>query len=517
MPFGRAVSSGPDFGPSREPGNALIVGLLAGFVIVWTACLSIGNAPFPILHDMSEAYVWGREFQLGYNQHPPFWAWVCGAWFLALPRAGWAFAALGALNAAIGLGGAWLLIGDFARGAKRWAAFALLLLTPFYTFDCYKFDANTIFLSIWPWTLHFFYSSLRDRRPGAAIGFGVCIGLALMSKYYALILLATCGLGAIQTPFFAKYIRSAAPWLSASIAAAICAPHVFWLLTHEAPPLRYLALVSGRGFGQIVGAAAATGLSSVVSVLPVLAIVAWFARGASPEGRGAADPNLPLIATFALAPLALTLIAGLGLRTRLTPEMPIGTFSLVPLMIIEALGSRGLDRLSWAAGRLAAGLLLVLLAASPFIMFGRLWLWDHSDTVAPHQEIAVEATKLWREKTGMPLSYVAGHGYEDAVVFYSPDRAHGFFDFDLSRNLWVTPDRLAEYGLMTVCLKDDAACLASTAKYLTPRASQTEIAVAHEFWRHVAKTYAFIVTVVPPLGCDRDPNQPGGACGAMVR
>ena len=136
MPLGRAVSSGRDFGPSGEPGNALIVGLLAGFVVVWTAYLSIGHAPFPILHDMSEAYVWGREFQLGYNQHPPFWAWVCGAWFLALPRAGWAFAALGALNAAIGLGGAWLLIGDFARGAKRWAAFALLLLTPFYTFGC---------------------------------------------------------------------------------------------------------------------------------------------------------------------------------------------------------------------------------------------------------------------------------------------------------------------------------------------------------------------------------------------
>ena len=86
MPFGRAVSSGPDFGPSGEPGNALIVGLLAGFVVVWTAYLSIGHAPFPILHDMSEAYVWGREFQLGYNQHPPFWAWVCGAWFLALPQ-----------------------------------------------------------------------------------------------------------------------------------------------------------------------------------------------------------------------------------------------------------------------------------------------------------------------------------------------------------------------------------------------------------------------------------------------
>ena len=123
----------------------------------------------------------------------------------------------------------------FASGAKRWAAFTLLLLTPFYTFGCYKYDANTIFLSIWPWTLYFCLVSLRDRRRGPAIGFGVCLGLAFLSKYYAAILLATCALGAVATPFRRAYVRSASPWISALVATAIVAPHVVWLLTHEAP------------------------------------------------------------------------------------------------------------------------------------------------------------------------------------------------------------------------------------------------------------------------------------------
>jgi hypothetical protein len=486
---------GPDFGARREPGTALIVGLLVAFFFAWTAYLAVVNAPFPILHDMSEAYVWGREFQLGYNQHPPFWAWVCGAWFLVFPRTGWAFAALGALNATIGLGGAWLLIGDFARGPKRWAAFTLLLLTPFYTFGCYKYDANTVFLSIWPWTLHFFYLSLKERGPGAAIGFGVCAGLALMSKYYALILLATCGLGALATPCLAKYARSTSPWISAGIAAAISAPHVAWLLTHDAPPLRYLAHVSGRDFRAIVGDAATTFLWSMISLLPALAIIARFARGAARRERGA---DLPVIAIFAWAPLALTLIAGLALRTKLTPEMPIGTFPLAPLFFIEALGARGLDGLSRTSARLAVGLPLALLIGSPFIMLARAWLWGHADDVAPQQEIAIAATKLWRERTGTPLSYVAGHGYEDAVAFYSPDRAHAFYDFDFSKNLWVTPERLAERGLMTVCLRRDSACLAATAAFLTPASSQSEITVAHRFGRHLANSRAFIVTIIPP-------------------
>jgi hypothetical protein len=61
---------------------------------------------------MAEAYVWGREFQLGYFQHPPFWAWIAGLWFEVFPRADLAFTLLATLNAGLGLYGSWLLIGD---------------------------------------------------------------------------------------------------------------------------------------------------------------------------------------------------------------------------------------------------------------------------------------------------------------------------------------------------------------------------------------------------------------------
>ena len=53
-----------------------------------------------------------------------------------------------------------MLIGRFADGEKRMAATALLLLTPFYTFLSYKYNANSIFLSIWPWTRYFFVRSI---------------------------------------------------------------------------------------------------------------------------------------------------------------------------------------------------------------------------------------------------------------------------------------------------------------------------------------------------------------------
>jgi hypothetical protein len=509
-----------DFGANGGPRRSAMLLLLSAFAVIWASYLSIANAPFAILHDMSEAYVWGREFQLGYNQHPPFWAWICGAWFLAFPRTTWAFAILGVLNATIGLAGSWMLIGDFAAGPKRWAAFVLLLLTPFYTFGCFKYDANTIFLSIWPWTLHFFYRSLQQRQTIPALLLGLCAGLALMSKYYAVILIATCLLAAWQSSLGAQYFSSSAPWISAMVATAICVPHVIWLLTHRAPPLRYLASVSGRGLGEIAGAAAQTGFAAVWMNLAVLALVAWVMRP-SPRDlatcwtRRWADRNFRVLAVFALAPLALTLFFGLALRTQLTPEMTVGTFTLAPLLAIELSGARNLGRLARLGSVFAAATLLALLALSPLIMLARTWLWSgHSDTVLPYQELATEATRIWRAKTSLPLSYVAGqgHGFEDAIAFYSPDRPHAFFNFDYSRNLWVTPERLATGGLLTACLKSDGACLASTADFLTPSSTQTEISVAHVFWRHVAKAFTFVVTVIPPRDCKVDPTQETGDC-----
>ena len=97
-------------------------GLLAAFVAVWFAYGAIADAGKAVQIDLAEAYVWGREFQLGYNQHPPFYAWIAGVWFMAFPRTNWAFVLLAVLNSAIGVAGAWRLTGLFANGWQRQAA-----------------------------------------------------------------------------------------------------------------------------------------------------------------------------------------------------------------------------------------------------------------------------------------------------------------------------------------------------------------------------------------------------------
>ncbi len=487
-----------------EPDLPTILMLLGTFAAIWGLYFAVAEAPVAIKHDMAEAYAWGQEFQLGYNQHPPLWAWICGLWFFLFPRTQWAFALLSSVNAGIGLWGAWVLIGDFVEGRKRMAAWALLLLTPMYTFYAYKYDANTIFLSIWPWTLHTFMKSVQRRRVGDAVAFGACVGLAMLSKYYALILVATCLLAALQHSSRWKYPASVSPYVSAAVAAAVFAPHVAWLLTHRAPPLRYLVRISGWDWDYVVVHAMRTLLNALgmnFGVVLVVGLVAWTSRrdGIAAPGRDVRGSALRVLATLTLAPLVMTVASALALRTTSTVEMTIGTFPLLPLLAIEVAGVRDLDRLWRISARLAGAVTLGALALSPAIALDRTYLSSNAVNAMPFQEVAIEATRLWHDRTSLPLEYVAGSDwYENAIVFYSPDRPHAFVHFNYSRNLWVSPDALAKHGLLSVCVRDDKVCLAATAKFVTPQTTRTELSVAHVFWGHAAKPVHFVVTVISP-------------------
>jgi len=63
----RAIAAAMD----GQPSALMMLALFGAFVAIWTLVFTLIEAPGAIKHDMSEAYAWGHEFQLGYNQHPP--------------------------------------------------------------------------------------------------------------------------------------------------------------------------------------------------------------------------------------------------------------------------------------------------------------------------------------------------------------------------------------------------------------------------------------------------------------
>ena len=491
--------------PRTEPGPGLILLYLAGFVLVWTLYAAIIEAPVALKHDMAEAYAWGRQFQWGYNQHPPFWAWICGAWFRLLPRAVWAFAALSALNAGIGLWGAWVAMGEFVTGPRREAGLLLLLLTPLYTFYAYKYDANTIFLSVWPWMLVAFLRLMRRMRLRDGVAFGIATACAILSKYYAAVLIASCALAWVQMPNRFRLFARPAPYMAMAVTLLLIAPHLWWLTWSGAPPLRYLASIEGWPWPWVLDHAANAPASALGMWTGPILLVGFFwwrdRKSAAPAAPAVPDRrNLALIATLTFAPLLLSELGALVERTTLTSEMLLGTFPLAPLLLLAPLSPEALARVRHLARRLALAVSLGALVAAPVTMEWRTWLSPGAMEVQPYQEVARVATRIWHQRTGLKLRYVAGtHWYENEIAFYSPDRPHAFKAFHYAEALWVTPARLARDGLLSVCVASDARCLRRTARFVTPGTTRTEVTLARRFLGHVARPVRFVITVIPPV------------------
>ncbi len=506
--------------PRTEPGLGRILLYLAGFVLVWTLYAAIIEAPVSLKHDMAEAYAWGRQFQWGYNQHPPFWAWICGAWFRVLPRQIWSFAALSSLNAGIGLWGGWVAMGEFVTGPRREAGLLLLLLTPLYTFYAYKYDANTIFLSVWPWMLVAFLRLMRRMRVRDGVAFGIATACAILSKYYAAVLIASCALAWVQMANRFRLFARPAPYVAMAVTLVLIAPHLWWLTWSGAPPLRYLASIEGWPWPWVLAHAANAPVSALgMWTGPILLLgFVWWRGRAGHAGRtapvmagidpamtkraamtGGGVPGIAVIATLTFAPLLLSELGALTERTTLTSEMLLGTFPLAPLLLLAPLGPEALARLHLLARRLALALSLGALAAAPLTMLWRTWASPGAMKVQPYQEVARVATRIWRQRTGAPLHYVAGtHWYENEIAFYSPDRPHAFKAFHYAEALWVTPARLARDGLLSVCVATDARCLRRTARFVTSGTTRAEVTLARRFLGHVARPVRFVITVIPP-------------------
>ena len=446
---------------------SLLLAFLCVHTAVWTsyALLSHRGGLHP---DMLEAYSWGREFQLGYYKHPPFWAWIAGAWFEIFPRTNAAFYLLATLNSGIAVLGVWQLAGLLTRSSYRFSATALLLLLPAYTLQGHQYNANFILVSLWPWTAYVFVRSMETRNLLDAVLLAVLAAAAMLSKYYSVFLLASCFAASFFHPDWRLYYRSAAPYVAAALCALLVAPHVWWLVQHDFPTFRYAESRAEFPTARVVSCFITFNLGALgVNALPALLITAasWGRHMTSREREP--KPIAPGYARFctilALGPFCLTLASALLGHFRISTNFASPIFFLMPLLIIHWLRPAP-ERLRWSAiGTIVLFSAGALLAASAVPPLSRL---AGTRPPKPFIEAAKSAAAIWSRETGAPLRIIAGSLlYAEAAVFYTPGDASHFIDFSKKLAPWITDARLAREGLLIICPADDALCLRRAAAF----------------------------------------------------
>lgn len=486
------------------PNSTILQGacLLVAFTAILTFFFFVSEMPVPLKHDMVEAYAWGIEFQLGYHQHPPFWAWLCGIWFAIFPVTAFSFALLSATNAAVGLWGTWLLTGELIKNPEqRLTARALPLLTPFFTFYAFKFDANTIFISLWPWTLLFFYRASERHNRQATLYFGLLCGLCFLSKYYILLPLSGCGLAALASENGRHWLRSRQPWIAVAVTILVTSPHLWWLTQNQATPLAYLHSKLNWPWSEILHRffMASFGLLGMVSVvIGVMVAVCLGARGPRAQHTPITAVQTRWVALVTFTPIVLTLAFSIALRTPVTSEMMIGVVPLLPLLILQATGTCPPRPLARTTINLVAIGSFALILGAPIFMYWR----PHTKRWAkqtPFEEVALTGTRLWQEHVKAPLVYVSGsEPYTNLATFYSPAHPHSFPRHDLSYALWVTPEKIRQHGLLSLCLDGDAECFDGANRYATPQTIRIPLALAHHFGHYTGRMYNYTFIITPP-------------------
>lgn len=508
------------------PGAALVL-----YVATFSLAMLVGHGGGALHTDTTEAYAWGKELQLGYAKHPPFWAWISYAWFSVLPTSDWAAYLLSALNSAVGLGCTYLVALRFVSRPQAMAALFCLVATPIYFCLASRFNANTALLSLWPATTLFALRVQEADRVRDGIVAGLLAAACLLSKYVSVLFLATL--------FFALPLRSSrAVWRSRSAIAGYFAlalavlPHLIWLHTHGYPPFTYIQVTTSRSFLTSLREAVMFPIISFGFALPALLIYgsATGARGKS-WWRGLLtgwDADRKFVSALLFGPMMLTVAACLLRSATVKPIYVIPMVFLAPVWLARFPGIR-FDMATLARVRRGCASFVVFYLIAAPLVGGIAFAVGPSFATRPTAEVARWLTAEWRHRYASPLRTVAGdEEYALDAPFYSPDHPSyllgfdawplgDFRDPDLSSAMaltpWVTVPDIVGHGLAIICFEQHrnhaTECAERAQRWGRGLAEEVPLTLARYLFGFRGPDYRFRIFFIPPLADKAIPHVQG--------
>jgi Dolichyl-phosphate-mannose-protein mannosyltransferase len=479
--------------------------LLAGFVAIWQAFLSIAYVGGDLHPDVLETWTLGRSIEWGYSKHPPLMGWVARAWTSVFPLSNWSFQLMALTNAAIALWAVDLISRHFVRGDKRLVVLLLLMLTPIYQLHAQRFNANAVLLATWPLATYCFLRSFETRRLGWAVAAGATAALAMLGKYYSVFLIASFVVAAILHGQRRAYFGSVAPWLSATTCLAALGPHLYWLATTGAKPCVYaLGTHADKPFHRwLTEALLFVPGAAMVLALPALAwvpIAGERLKKFLQDFRGL-DSGLWLLFLVSVGTIVFPIIAGIVLRSDMESIWALqGLFMFVILTVCGA--SYPIERIctvNLAAAVIGITVFATLVAAPVHALYRNSHPLHEGRNF--YRKAAEELTRQWHAQFDTVLPAVGGDDdLAFAVAFYSPD--HPLYERRLVDVPAPQPLASASFGhgWAALCFGEDAGCVATVEK-IARRASRivrVEIVARSTLFEQPGASQRFIALLVPP-------------------
>ena len=342
----------------------------------------------------------------------------------------------------------------------------------------------------------------RTRHLGWAALAGLAAAAAMLTKYWSVFLLAALAFAALADRRRGEYFRSAAPWVTAAVFVAAVAPHAYWLIVEDFPPVRWVTtrrfalstLDLLRSFGSYAGGTAAY---AGAALLLVLAFV-------KPTRAAIADSWFPLDqrrdATILFwTPLLLPFVPAVIKSISLLSLWNTQALNLLPVM---ALASPRLVVPRVAVQRIASvvtAITLLIVLASPFVAFVILKQGVEND--AAYARLVMQATEReWRQVTDKPLRLIAGpFVLVSSAAFYGADKPSTLADFSSYLSPWADEARIAREGI-AVMFATDSPWFNIATKYVeaAPVTRRTEVTLTRRWLGFESAAKTFVIAIVPP-------------------
>ncbi len=328
-----------------------------GFILIRLVYLGLPDL-FP-----EEAYYWNYAMHpaLGYLDHPPMVAWLIhlGTKLFGNTEFGVRIFALvcSQLSAFFVYRLTCLL---YDRAAAR-TSFLVMQVLPIFFLTGFMMTPDAPLIACWSGALYFLGRVLFAGSLRAWFGFGICLGLGMLSKYTIALLVPSLFVFMVLDPQSRVWFRRFTPYLAGVIAVAVFSPVIIW--NAQQGWMSFAFQTTGRLAAQrhfslhLLLVSILILLTPVGAILAVRILMAWKRPGTDAE-RASVEWRREMFArVFVLVPLAVFVIFSLTHRVKLNWTGP-AWLVLVPALAacLVALPEASAWRRAWSVtvGVLAA-------------------------------------------------------------------------------------------------------------------------------------------------------------------
>ncbi|MGD9153825.1 MAG: glycosyltransferase family 39 protein [Gammaproteobacteria bacterium] len=427
------------------------------YIVGWVVVHVFVNHALP--HDAIETFMWGMHLEWGYDKHP--WVTPFAAHLIMLVnRSSWFIYTIAYFISALGIYFIWQVAKEIFHPVYAFAAAAIYFIVYFYTAIPSWFNVHLFLFLFYPLITLLFYRAIKTQKITFWILVGFFAGLAMMSKYVALLLFIAMFAFLLVEPKARINFRKPGVYIALIVFFVVIFPNVYWLFQHDFISIRFPFFEASGGKKSLI-----SHLINPYKFIQV--IIAQFVFAIIPLlllfiKNSAADKNSRILACAnkidaydckfilflcvipILIPVLLSVIFGFKL---------LGDWS-TPLLYMFGMLFFCVKQPTVYYRRLVMFIIAMLVMLfMGFVIYTSASLFDkkaHADKY-PAKLIAKTITDEWHKRYHKPLKYVAGSRYiAGYVAFYSADHPDVFVEWDQRFSQWIDLNEMKKYGAVFV-------------------------------------------------------------------